>query len=122
MFGKILNEVKKMNVYDCANDLGKALRASREYDVLKAAKDKLSTDSKAKAMVKEFLLLSQEIEIAKYQKQDVPSEKKDKLQQLSNLLNLNHDAMEYLNAFMRFQMMMQDVTKTITDVVKEVTD
>lgn len=111
-----------MNVYDCANDLGKALRASREYDVLKAAKAKLATDSKAKSLVKEFLLLSQEIELAKYQKQEVSAEKKDKLQQLSNVLNLNPDAMEYLNAFMRFQMMMQDVTKTITDVVKEVTE
>ena len=33
---------------------------------------------------------------------------------------LNTVAMEYLHAFMRFQMMMGDISKSIGDVVKEV--
>ena len=37
-------------------------------------------------------------------------------------LSLNPLAVNYLNAFQRFQLMFQDVSKTITDVVKEVAE
>lgn len=107
-----------MNVYDCANELGKAIRESRELTVLKEAKAVLDKDADAKKMVDDFLKLSQEVEIAKYQGQDVDMAKQDKLQQLYTLLSLNNDAQSYLNAFMRFQMMMGDITKTISDPVK----
>ena len=86
-----------MNVYDCANELAKAMRESQEYKKLKEAKAALEQDPKGKEMAEEFLKLSQEIELAKYQV-----------------------AMEYLHAFMRFQMMMGDISKSIGDVVKEV--
>ena len=42
------------------------------------------------------------------------------MQQLSSILGLNPVAMEYLHAFMRFQMMLGDVSKSINDVVKDV--
>ena len=93
-----------MNVYDCANELAKAMRESQE----------------GKEMAEEFLKLSQEIELAKYQGQEVPEEKNEKLQKLTGILGLNTVAMEYLHAFMRFQMMMGDISKSIGDVVKEV--
>ncbi len=111
-----------MNVYDCANDLAKALRESHEFIVLKEEKAKLAGDKTSTDLVNDFLKLSQEIEILKYQKQPVPEEKTAQLNKLTGVLNLNPAAISYLNAFMRFQMMMQDVSKSITDVVKEVTD
>lgn len=111
-----------MNVYDCANDLAKALRESHEFIVLKEEKAKLAGDKTSTDLVNDFLKLSQEIEILKYQKQSVPEEKTSQLNKLTGVLNLNPAAISYLNAFMRFQMMMQDVSKSITDVVKEVTD
>lgn len=46
--------------------------------------------------------------------------KNEKLQKLTGILGLNTVAMEYLHAFMRFQMMMGDISKSIGDVVKEV--
>ena len=56
----------------------------------------------------------------RYQGQEVPEEKNEKLQKLTGILGLNTVAMEYLHAFMRFQMMMGDISKSIGDVVKEV--
>ena len=47
-------------------------------------------------------------------------QKNEKLQKLTGILGLNTVAMEYLHAFMRFQMMMGDISKSIGDVVKEV--
>ena len=108
-----------MNVYDCANELAKAMRESHEFQKLKEARLVLDKDADAKKMVNEFLQLSQEVEIAKYQKQDVPAEKTEQLQKLYGVLALNSGAMEYLNAFMRFNMMMQDVSKAIQGPVEE---
>ena len=55
-----------MNVYDCANELAKAMRESQEHKKLKEAKAALEQDPKGKEMAEEFLKLSQEIELAKY--------------------------------------------------------
>lgn len=109
-----------MNVYDCANELAKAIRESRELEKLKEAKAVLDKDADAKKMVDDFLALSQEIEIARYQGKEPDMVKQDKLQQLYTVLGLNSDAMNYMNAFMRFQMMMGDITKTISEPVKAV--
>ena len=87
---------------------------------IQEAKAALEQDPKGKEMAEEFLKLSQEIELAKYQGQEVPEEKNEKLQKLTGILGLNTVAMEYLHAFMRFQMMMGDISKSIGDVVKEV--
>lgn len=109
-----------MNVYDCANELARALKESHEFKKLKEAKAVLHQDADAEKLANDFLRLSQEIELLKYQKMDVPKDKEEKLQSLTSLLGLNPTAMEYLHTFMRFQMMMADVSKAINDVVKEV--
>ena len=109
-----------MNVYDCANDLARAMRESHEFKKLKEANEILAKDPETKKLVDEFLQLSQEIEIAKFQGQEPEKEKTEKLQKLYGVLGLNRDAMEYLNNFMRFQMMMADISKSIQDVVKDV--
>lgn len=109
-----------MNVYDCANELAKAMRDSHEFKKLQEAKATLEKDADAKKMVDEFLQLNQEAEITKYQGQEVSKETSEKIQKLYGVLALNSGAMEYLNAFMRFQMMMADISKAINDVVKDV--
>lgn len=106
-----------MNVYDCANELAKAIKESRELVKLQEAKAVLDKDSNAKKMVDDFLKMSQEIEIAKMQGKEPDVLKQNKLQELYTVLNLNDDAQSYLNAFMRFQMMMGDVNKTIMEPI-----
>jgi cell fate (sporulation/competence/biofilm development) regulator YlbF (YheA/YmcA/DUF963 family) len=66
--------------------------------------------------------LGQEIEIARYQKKELPAGKEAEFNDMMRTLTLNPLAVNYLNAFQRFQLMFQDVSKTITDVVKEVAE
>lgn len=108
-----------MNVYDNANELARAMRESHEYKKLKEATIVLSKDANAKEMVDEFFKLNQDAELARYQGKQPEKEVTDKIQKLYGILTLNSDAMEYINSFMRFQMMLADITKTIQDVVKE---
>ena len=44
-----------MNVYDAANELGRAMRESQEYKILSEAKKKLAADASAESMVKVFM-------------------------------------------------------------------
>jgi len=111
-----------MSVYDCANELAREMRATREFSVMKEAKAKLSTEPDTRDLVNRFLQMGQEIEIARYQKKEIPAGKEAEFNDLMRTLSLNPVAMNYLNAFQRFQLMFQDVSKTITDVVKEVTE
>ena len=111
-----------MTVYDCANELAREMRATREFAVLKEAKEKLSSEPDTKALIARFMQLGQEVEIARYQKKEIPAEKESQFNDMMRTLSLNPLAMNYLNAFQRFQLMFQDVSKTITDVVKEVTE
>lgn len=108
-----------MNVYDNANELAKAMRESHEFKKMQEATAALAKDAEAKKMVDEFLQLNQEAEIAKYQGQEPEKATTEKIQKLYGILSLNTDAMQYLNSFMRFQMMLSDVTNSIQNVVKE---
>ena len=108
-----------MNVYDNANELARAMRESHEFKKLKEATAALAKDEGAKKMVDEFLALNQEAEIAKYQGKEPAKETTEKISKLYSILSLNSDVMQYLNSFMRFQMMLADVTNSIQDVVKE---
>lgn len=109
-----------MNVYDNANELAKAMRESHEYKKLKEAGELLAKDPEAKKLVDEYLQVSQNVQFAQYSGKEPDKADTEKLEKLQNLLNLNKDAMQYLNAFIRFQMMLMDVTNTIQDVVKDV--
>ena len=112
-------EVINMNVYDNANELAKAMRESHEFKKLKEAAAVLAKDADAKKMVNDYLQTAQEVEFAKHQGKEPDKVAVEKFEQLQKLLSLNADAMQYLNAFMRFQMMLMDVTNSIQDVVKE---
>lgn len=109
-----------MNVYDCANELAKALKDSREFKALKEAKEVLAKDPEAMKMANEFMALNVELGVAKYQGQEPDKEKSEKANKLLGILQLNRDAVEYLQAMMRFEMLMNDINKSIGDVVKQV--
>ncbi len=109
-----------MNVYDAANELGRAMRESQEYKRLSEAKKKLSEDSAAETMVKDFMKQKQELEIAQFSGNTPDTGKIEKVQKMYEVLSLNSAANDYVQAYIRFQLMINDISKTIGDVVKEV--
>ena len=109
-----------MNVYDAANDLGRAMRESQEYKRLAEAKKKLSADAPAESMVKDFMQQKQELEIEQFSGKTPDKNKMEKVQKLYEVLSLNSAANDYVQAYIRFQLMINDISKTISDVVKEV--
>ena len=109
-----------MNVYDSANELARALKESREFQNLKETKETLAKDPDALKMAQEFMALNVEVGMAKYQGQEPEKEKTEKADKLLSILQLNLDAVAYLQAMMRFEMLMNDINKALADVVKQV--
>lgn len=109
-----------MNVYDVANELAKAMRESQEFKRLSEAKKRLSEDSAAEAMVNDFMKQKQELEMAQFAGKTPEKEKMEKVQKLYEVLSLNSAANDYVQSYIRFQMMINDISKSIGDVVKEV--
>lgn len=108
-----------MNVYDAMENLCKALKESHEYKVMQDAKAKLKADTTAEPMVKEFLQKKQELELIQYQGKKPDQEQLDKMQKLYEVLNLNPVASEYIQGYIRFQMMIGDLSKNLGDTIKD---
>jgi len=108
-----------MNVYDEMNNLCKAIKEAHEFKVMKESKLKLKADKTAEDMVKDFLKKKQELEIMQYQGKKPEKEEMDKVQKLYEVLQLNPVAAEYIQNYIRFQMMIGDISKTLGDTIKE---
>jgi len=99
------------------NDLAKAIRESHEFKKLKEAKTAL--DPQGKEMADKFIRLNMEAQIAQSQGKEPDKAVTDEIQNVYRVLSLNSTAMDYLNSFMRFNMMMNDVMKNIESVIKK---
>ncbi len=108
-----------MNVYDEMNNLCKAMKESREFSMMKEARIKLATDKTAEPLVKDFLKQKQDLEIIQYSGKQAEKADIEKVQKLYEVLQLNPVAAEYLQTYIRFQMMVGDISKSIGDTIKE---
>ena len=108
-----------MNVYDEMNKLCEGIKETHEFTKIQEAKKKLSADKDAEAMVKDFLQQKSQLELLKYQGKKPDEEAVKKMQKLYEVLQLNPVANEYIQNYIRFQMMIGDLSKTLGDTIKE---
>ncbi len=108
-----------MNVYDQMNQVCEAIRDSHEYKMMQEVKPKLAADKDAESMVKDFLKQKSEIELAQYQGKKPDEAQVQKMQKLYEVLQLNPVASEYIQNYIRFQMMLGDLSKAFSDTIKE---
>ena len=108
-----------MNVYDEMNKLCEGIKETHEFTKIQEAKKKLSDDKDAEAMVKDFLQQKSQLELLQYQGKKPDEEAVKKMQKLYEVLQLNPVANEYIQNYIRFQMMIGDLSKTLGDTIKE---
>ncbi|HMM21876.1 MAG TPA: YlbF family regulator [Selenomonadales bacterium] len=108
-----------MNIYDKAHDLARALQASSEYSAFLAAKEALKSDPQTQKLVQDFLRkkLEQEYEAMAGKGEDAA--KTEQLAKMHELLAFNVKAKAYLEAYLRFQRVMADISKIIGESVAE---
>jgi len=107
-----------MYVYDEANNLAKAIQESKEYQEYKKVKENLNSNPEMKAKVDEFEKIRYDVQVMSFQGKEDP-EKMQKLQEMYNILNTDKEIKEYFDTEVRFNIMLADVNRIISESVKD---
>lgn len=107
-----------MYVYDQANNLAKSIKESKEYLEYKKAKEDLNNNPEMKGKIDEFEKIRYEVQVMSFQgEQD--EEKQKKLQQMYQILMQDTKIKEFFDIEVRFNIMLADVNKIISESVKD---
>lgn len=108
-----------MYVYDEANNLAKAIQESKEYLEYKKAKEALNGNNELKQKVDEFEKIRYEVQVMAFQGDKESEEKTKKLQEMYDILIKEPKIKEYFDIEVRFNIMLADVNKIISESVKD---
>ena len=109
-----------MQVYDTVNRLAKEIKESEEYINYSMAKQAINLNTELKSKIDEFEKARYEEQIMAMQTGKADSEKMKKVQQLYSELIENEDAKRYFDAELKFNILLGDVNKIISEAVKDV--
>ena len=108
-----------MNIYDTANKLAAELKQTDEYKAYKNSKQ-IESNAEVKSKIDEFDKLRVEAQKAMLKGEANANELSVKLQNLYTELYQNEIAKNYLEAEMRFSVMVTDINKIISEAIKDV--
>ena len=108
-----------MYVYDEANNLAKAIQESKEYKEYKKAKEEIEAIPEMKTKIEEFEKIRYGVQVLSFQGKDEDSEKMKKLQEMYDILMKEPKIKEYFDIEVRFNIMLADVNKIISESVKD---
>ena len=108
-----------MYVYDEANNLAKAIQESKEYKEYKKIKEEIDAVPEMKAKIEDFEKTRYEVQVMSFQGEKQDEEKMKKLQEMYNVLNTEPKIKEYFDIEVRFNIMLADVNKIISESVKD---
>lgn len=109
-----------MNIYDTANKLAAELKQTDEYKAYKNSKQQIESNAEVKSKIDEFDKLRVEAQKAMLKGEANENELSVKLQNLYTELYQNEIAKNYLEAEMRFSVMVTDINKIISEAIKDV--
>ena len=109
-----------MNIYDTANKLAQEIRQSEEYINYKMAKETLKLKPDLKKKIEEFEMARYDAQVTAIQTGKSDEEKTKKMQQLYIELVEDADAVKFLEAETKFNIIFSDVNKIIGDAVMDV--
>jgi len=106
------------NPYDKARELSIAIKESREYNDYVEAKERASVNQELVAALNDYQEKQFELQKKTMLGEEVGREVMDQMQNLYQILASDPAAAAYLQAQMRFAMLVNDVYKVLGDVVK----
>ncbi|MDA8441579.1 MAG: YlbF family regulator [Peptococcaceae bacterium] len=108
-----------MTAYDLAHALAKELSTGEEYQAFAAAKAKVKQDDANTKMLADFQIKQFEAQQYQLMGQEISREKQQELERLYSLLSLNPTIKEYLETEFRFNRLITDVQKILSEAVPE---
>ena len=109
-----------MNVYDEANSLSQALKNSEEYVNFKTAKQYINLNPELKEKIDNFekIRYENQMNLIKTGKQE--QEEIKKVQEIYEEVIQIEEVKKYFDAELKFNILLADVNKIITEAVKDV--
>ena len=104
-----------MNVYDQANFLARALKESEEFREFQRLKKIAYEDATNAALLDEYKKLQFRMQAKMASGETLPEDDMQRLTQIGTLLQLNQDAGAYLLAEFRYQKLLADVFRFLSD-------
>ena len=108
-----------MYVYDEANNLAKAIQESKEYKEYKKAKEEVEAIPEMKTKIDDFEKIRYDVQVMSFQGEKQDEEKMKKLQEMYDILMKEPKIKEYFDIEVRFNIMLADVNKIISESVKD---
>lgn len=108
-----------VNPYDKANELGQALKQSKEYLEYMEAKKRVYEDEETKDIIKDFKKKQYNVQMLAISGKEVEPEKMGKIQELYKILVENPKVKEFFDIEIRFNVLLADINKIIGDSVKD---
>lgn len=109
-----------MNVYDEANNLAHSLKNSEEYITFKTARQFINTNPELKQKIDNFEKARYESQMNILQKGNNEQEELKKVQEIYEEIIQIEEIKKYFDAELRFNVLLADVNKIITEAVKDV--
>ncbi len=109
-----------MNVYDTANRLAKEIKTSEEYVSYKKAKEYINLKPELKEKLDGFQKLRYDAQISTIQTGKEDEETLKKVQELYVELIQNDEVKKYFDTELKFNVMLADVNKIISEAVADV--
>ena len=111
---------KNMNIYDTINQLSKEIKETKEYTDFKEAKQAISLEPEFKIKISEFEKARYEEQLNTIQTGKTDNEKMAKIQNLYAELIEIPEIKKYFDAEFKFNILLGDINKTISEAVKDV--
>lgn len=108
-----------MQVYDTVNRLAEEIKQSEEYVGFKAAKQAIDIMPEYKNKIAEFNKLRYEEQLNSMQTGKVDSEKMNKIQKMYQEIIEVPEIKMYFDAELKFNVMLGDVNKIISEAVRD---
>lgn len=105
-----------MNVYDEAHKLARAVKESGEFQQYDMLKKKIDETPELAEVLKDFQEKQIKLQAKQMMGEDV-GDMSTEIQKLAAVVMANPQAAEYLQAQMRFTLMMNDVYKILADAI-----
>lgn len=105
-----------MNVYNEAHNLAKSIKESEEFKQYDALRKQIEANEELNNMIKDFEKKQLELQAKQLMGED-PGDMTQAVNELTQIVIKNPMAAQYLQAQMRFTLMMNDVYKILADAI-----
>lgn len=106
-----------MNVYDQAHGLAKAIKECEEYKQYAQLKATIDANGSLAKMVKDFQAKQFEVQTKQMMGEEIGPDIMSQVQELYQIMTRDPLAAQYMQAEMRFSLMMNDVYKILGEAI-----